>query len=36
MVIEVYEAEAQPLVDPTATLEQLTDGFQFTAVWKGK
>ena len=36
MVIEVYEAEAQPLVAPTATLKQLADGFQFTEVWKGK
>lgn len=35
MVLEVYEAEAQKLVEPTASLERLGDGFQFTEgpVW---
>jgi gluconolactonase len=35
MVLEVYEAEAKNLVDPTAVLERLADGFQFTEgpVW---
>lgn len=35
MVLEVYEAEAQTVVDPNARLEQLADGFQFTEgpVW---
>lgn len=35
MVLEVYEAEAKTLIDPSAALEQIGDGFQFTEgpVW---
>jgi gluconolactonase len=37
MVLEVYESEAKNLVDSTAALERLADGFQFTEgpVWHG-
>jgi gluconolactonase len=35
MVLEVYESEAKTLIDPTASLERIATGFQFTEgpVW---